>query len=82
VDRIGFLSEGDAAMYLGMATAQLVGLRKFDLAMIEKGFKPHGPPPLWRGGVCSYARESLDEWARNQSAGYPRQRTGIRQKAA
>jgi hypothetical protein len=68
--RAGLLSEGEAAAYLGMPTAALVGLRKFDLAMIEKGFRPHGPPPLWQGGMCSYAKESLKEWIRSQSDGH------------
>ena len=77
----GFLSERDAATYLGMSTAQLAGLRKFDLAMIEEGFKPHGPPPLWRGGICSYASESLDEWVRNQSTTNLIERLNARQEA-
>jgi hypothetical protein len=78
----GFLSEHDAATYLGISTAQLVGLRNFDLAMIEEGFRPHGPPPLWRGGICSYASETLDEWARNQSAMHSEQQPSGRKQAA
>jgi len=62
-----FLSECEAALYLGMTPAQLAGLRKFDLAMIEKGHKPHGPPPLWQGRSCIYASESLDEWMGKRS---------------
>ncbi len=62
-----FLSEREAALYLGISPAQLAGLRKFDLAMIEKGHKPHGPPPLWQGRSCIYASESLDEWMDRQS---------------
>ena len=63
-----FLSEREAAVYLGIPAARLTGLRKFDLVMIEKGFQPHGPPPLWQGGVCSYASETLDEWRSTQLA--------------
>jgi hypothetical protein len=61
-----FLSEGEAARYLGMSPDQLAGLREFDLALIGEGLKPHGPPPLWCGEVCSYASENLDEWVRSQ----------------
>lgn len=67
-----FLSECEAALYLGISPAQLAGLRKFDLAMIEKGHKPHGPPPLWQGRSCIYASESLDEWMDRQSGANPR----------
>jgi hypothetical protein len=69
-----FLSEGEVATYLGISTARLVGLRKFDLAMIEKGFKPHGPPPLWQGEICSYSSENLDEWMSKQSTTYRKER--------
>jgi hypothetical protein len=64
--RSRFLSEGEAARYLGMSTDQLAGLREFDLALIDEGLKPLGPPPLWCGAVCSYASENLDEWVRSQ----------------
>lgn len=66
--RPGFLSEREAAEFLGMSTEELVGLRKLDLAMIAKGFKPHGPPPLWQGRVCTYSAENLDAWVRSQWA--------------
>jgi len=61
-----FLCEGDAAIHLGMSTKQLAGLRRTDLVLIAKGLRPNGPPPLWLGGICSYARENLDEWIRNR----------------
>ena len=62
-----FLSEYQAAAYLGLLTVHLRGLRIFDLAMIAQGFKPHGPPPLWKGKRCVYSTENLDEWVRDRS---------------
>jgi hypothetical protein len=64
--RSRFLSEGEAARYLGMSAEQLASLRECDLALIGEGLKPHGPPPLWCGEVCSYASENLDEWVCSQ----------------
>jgi len=66
----GFLSEREAAEYLGISTAELVGLRNFDLAMIKEGLKPHGPPPLWIGSLCKYATENLNEWLLSQTEIY------------
>ena len=75
-----FLSEREAATYLGIPAARLAGLRKFDLVMIEKGFKPQGPPPLWQGGICSYASESLDEWKARQLAARQRRSSDYRDR--
>ena len=69
-----FLSECEAATYLGMSIAELRDLRIMDLAMIGQGFKPYGPPALWSGRRFCYARESLDEWVRIRSATHFRQR--------
>jgi hypothetical protein len=57
-----FLSEPEAAAYLGVSLASLAELRLRDLELIARGAPPLGPPALWRGMRWSYATETLDEW--------------------
>lgn len=61
-ERPRFLSEPEAAAYLGVSLASLAELRLRDLELIAQGSAPQGPPALWRGMRWSYATETLDEW--------------------
>ncbi|MCU0834147.1 MAG: hypothetical protein MUC77_06870 [Chromatiaceae bacterium] len=75
-ERPRFLSEPEAAAYLGVSLASLAELRLRDLELIARGSAPQGPPALWRGMRWSYVTETLDEWRDRKESRRPSAEAG------